>query len=211
MFKSKMLIVAPLVLFCIIGASARSCVSHVPQTGQTGCYNKSGDEIACEEGSDGYLQRGLPWPTPRFTDNGNGTVTDNLTELIWLKDASSEDTVSWYDALTYCNNLADGYCGLKDGSVVGDWRLPNVRELNSLIHYGFYKPALPDTAGTGQWLKDDDPFTGVESQGFYWSSTTFAVTASDSAWGVTMSHGGTSYRGKGARSGYVWPVRGGSW
>jgi hypothetical protein len=209
MFKSKMLIVAPLVLFCIIGASAKSCVSHVPQTGQTACYDKSGKEIGCEEGSDGYLQRGLPWPNPRFTDNGNGTVTDNLTELIWLKDASRFGTRTCSHALDDCNNLADDGYDLTDGSVAGDWRLPNVRELNSLIHYGFYDPALPDTAGTGKW-SEGDPFNNVPSKAFYWSSTTYAGYPT-LAWGVSMHYGSVYYDLKDHDTPYVWPVRGGNW
>jgi hypothetical protein len=209
MVKSKMLIVAPLVLFCIIGASARSCVSHVPQTGQTACYDKSGKEIGCEEGSDGYLQRGLPWPNPRFTDNGNGTVTDNLTELIWLKDAGAGGSMTWNEALTYCNNLAADGSDLTDGSKAGDWRLPNVRELNSLIHYGFFDPALPDTAGAGK-CSQGDPFTNVPSQGFYWSSTTYAGYPG-LAWGVSMHYGSVYTEQKGYYAPYVWPVRGGSW
>ena len=48
----------------------------VPQTGQTTSY---------EIGDDGDLERGVVWPDPRFTDNANGTVTDNLTGLIWSK------------------------------------------------------------------------------------------------------------------------------
>jgi hypothetical protein len=209
MSKSKMLIVAPLVLFCIIGASARSCVSYVPQTGQTTFYDEAGKPISCQEGSDGDLQRGLPWPSPRFTDNGNGTVTDNLTELIWLKDAGAGGSMSWNEALTYCNNLADGDCGLKDGSVAGDWRLPNVRELNSLIHYGVAIPALPDTAGTGQ-CSEGDPFNNVPSKGFYWSSTTYAGHT-PFAWGVSTHYGSVYYEVKANPSPYVWPVRGGSW
>jgi hypothetical protein len=51
----------------------------VPQTGQTASY---------AAGDDGDIQAGVPWPVPRFTDNGNGTVRDNLTGLIWLKNAS---------------------------------------------------------------------------------------------------------------------------
>jgi hypothetical protein len=42
----------------------------VPKTGQTTAY------VA---GNDGYLEKGVAWPDPRFTDNGDGTVTDNLT------------------------------------------------------------------------------------------------------------------------------------
>jgi hypothetical protein len=51
----------------------------VPQTGQTTPY---------APGDDGSIRAGVPWPSPRFTDNGNGTVRDNLTGLIWLKNGS---------------------------------------------------------------------------------------------------------------------------
>ena len=57
--------------------------SPVPQTGQTS-MNTLFD--------DGYYQKGMVWPAPRFTDNSDGTVTDNLTGLIWLKDANCMST-----------------------------------------------------------------------------------------------------------------------
>ena len=58
----------------------------VEDTGQQGCWDTGGLETACSgAGQDGELQAGVNWPTPRFTDNGDGTVTDNLTGLIWLK------------------------------------------------------------------------------------------------------------------------------
>jgi hypothetical protein len=79
----------------------------VPQTGQTTKY------VA---GDDGDAQMGVPWPSPRFTDNANGTVTDNLTGLVWLKNANCADTVggiaggamTWANAITRSNNLATG-------------------------------------------------------------------------------------------------------
>ncbi|HEY6999536.1 MAG TPA: hypothetical protein VH851_16480 [Candidatus Binatia bacterium] len=52
--------------------------SPVPRTGQTTSY---------ATGDDGALRKGVVPPSPRFSDNANGTVIDNLTELIWLKDA----------------------------------------------------------------------------------------------------------------------------
>ena len=70
-------------------------------------------------------------------------MADNLTGLIWLKNAdcivhavSGLEAEDWYFALNASNNLADGQCGLTDNSSPGDWRLPNVRELHSLVHYG---------------------------------------------------------------------------
>jgi hypothetical protein len=61
----------------------------LPQTGQTKCYDLSGTEIPCEgTGQDGDVRAGLSRPDPRFTDNGNGTATDNLTGLTWTRDAN---------------------------------------------------------------------------------------------------------------------------
>jgi len=167
----------------------------VEKTGQTESY---------APGDDGDLEKGVTWPVPRFRDNGDGTVTDNLTGLIWLKNANCFGTMEWDAALEACNNLADGDCGLTDGSTPGDWRLPNRKELESLLHLGYYDPALPNTEGTGQWT-EDDPFTGVQSSN-YWSSTTFASYA-DVAWGVYLSYGFVGYDYK-TYVNYVWPVRG---
>ena len=49
---------------------------------------KTGQTTSYATGDDGDLEKGLAWPNPRFTDNEDGTVTDNLTGLIWLKNAN---------------------------------------------------------------------------------------------------------------------------
>lgn len=54
------------------------CEAHVPKTGQT-----SSDA----PGDDGYYEIGVSWPVPRFNDHGDGTVTDNMTGLMWTKNA----------------------------------------------------------------------------------------------------------------------------
>jgi len=167
----------------------------VEKTGQTDIY---------APGDDGDLQKGVVWPVPRFRDNGDGTVTDRLTGLVWLKNANCFERRTWDDALTVCNDLADGQCGLTDGSEPGAWRLPNLNELESLRHVGYYFPALPNTAGTGQW-REGDPFTGVQSA-YYWSSTTYAYN-SGSAWDVNLNSGDASYYSKTGND-YLWPVRG---
>ena len=168
----------------------------VPKTGQTGCWDVYGNPIDCAgTGQDGD-QMGVPWPDPRFTDNGDGTVTDNLTHLIWLRNANCFGYRTWTNALSDANTLADGYCGLTDGSLAGDWRLPNVKELQSLIDFGQYNPALP--AG--------HPFSGVQS-GYYWSSTAY-VGNPGNAWLVDLGFGLVGYSGKSGAF-YVWPVRGG--
>ena len=190
--------------------------TRVEKTGQTTCYDASGNVIGCSgTGQDGDLQKGVTWPNPRFTDNADGTVTDNLTGLIWLRNANCPNGLkTWSDALTFANSLYDGWtgdgsggdCDLSDGSSAGDWRLPNVKELSSLKHFGFYNPAVPNTAGTGQWTAGD-PFTGVQSY-YYWSSTAY-VGYTYFAWSVSMFNGVVYYYAK-TFNFYVWPVRGGN-
>jgi hypothetical protein len=170
--------------------------TRVEKTGQTMIYFN---------GDDGDLQKGVAWPNPRFTDNGDGTVTDNLTGLIWLKNANCWEAGTWYDALNHCNDLADGECGLEDGSVAGDWRLPNVKELQSLIYYAVYNPALSDTAGTSKWT-EGDAFTGVLSN-YYWSSTYLGTLVGlGRAWRVNFFTGLVN-ESLTASNCYAWPVR----
>jgi len=180
----------------------------VPKTGQTICYDSSGDIISCDGiGQDGDLQKGVAWPNPRFTDNGNGTVTDNLTGLIWLKNANCYGTRSWAQAPADCNGLNSGECGLSDGSVEGNWRLPSLFELESLRDMAYYNLALSNTAGTGQWT-EGDPFNIVQSS-YYWSSTTYAPYPS-AAWIVSFGDGPVGGGGKLSGGPFcVWPVRGG--
>jgi hypothetical protein len=88
--------------------------AFVEVTGQTTCYDSAGGVISCTDtGQDGDIQAGVPFPSPRFTDNGDGTVTDKLTKLIWLQNASCADLdpggrgfVTWQQALDAANNLA---------------------------------------------------------------------------------------------------------
>jgi Protein of unknown function (DUF1566) len=181
-------------------------LAAVAKTGQTTCYDTAGGVIACAgTGQDGELRKGVAWPNPRFTDNGNGTVRDNLTGLVWLKNANCFGQQTWANALTSANTLASGACGLTDGSVAGDWRLPNVQALQSLIHYGYIYPALSNAAGTGQWT-EGSAFSGVQSND-YWSSSTYVSYAAD-AWIVNL-YGGVVWGRVKTEAHYVWPVRGG--
>ena len=160
----------------------------VPKTGQTTSY---------ATGDDGDLEKGVAWPNPRFTDNEDGTITDNLTGLIWLKDANCFGKRTWGNALSDSNGLESGECGLTDGSSAGEWRLPNRFELESLLDLKNASPALPY----------GHPFTNVQSSGC-WSSTTSAY-GTDGAWYVAMGDGIVYYSYKHGGVNYVWPVRGG--
>jgi hypothetical protein len=162
----------------------------VPKTGQTTSY---------ATGDDGDYLWGVKfkWPNARFTDNEDGTVTDNLTGLIWLKNANCFGPRTWYNALSDCNGLASGICGLTDGSDAGKWRLPHIKELQSLIDFSHYPISLPSL----------HPFTNVLT-GLYWSSTTF-TSLNENAWFVAMFEGSVYYDFKSNDSNFVWPVRGG--
>jgi hypothetical protein len=163
----------------------------------TAPVEKTGQTLSYTTGDDGDLKKGIAWPASRFTDNGDGTVTDHLTGLIWMQDANRADKpMVWADALAYCNNLkADGET-LTDGSAEGDWRLPNVNELLSLIDFSHVFVALP----TGH------PFTGVLSTD-YWSSTT-RINLTTAAWNVHMGNCNVTADDK-TDEHHIWPVRGG--
>jgi len=159
-----------------------------PKTGQTTSY---------ATGDDGDLESGVALVTPRFTDNLDGTVTDNQTGLIWMQDANCFGFRKWNNGLSDCNGLSSGVCGLSDGSNAGDWRLPNYKELISLVAVENYDPALP----TGH------PFTNVQSFA-YWTSSTLAIY-SGSAWGVEIDSGHSGDLNKDYNFFHVWCVRGG--
>ncbi len=137
-------------------------------------------------------------PLMRFTDNGDGTITDNITGLIWAKEASTPTVgsctggkMTWGDAHKYIECLNNvKYLNHSD------WKLPSKDQLMSLIN------------GAG-----DIPFSWLNAQGFsgvqqswYWSSTTGA-SHTDSAWYVDMVSGFVDYGSKGYYGYYAWPVR----
>ncbi len=174
-------------------------MASLPRTGQTTSY-ASADDFA--------TRQGVAWPTTRFTDNQNGTVTDHLTGLVWLKNAGCIAPGNWATSLAAANQLAQGACGLTDGSAVGQWRMPNVNELESLVDVAHSNPAL----ATGH------PFTNINLTSAYWSSTTYmaltsnamAIRFSDGRWinGID-SNDGTFNNAKTSSNNAVWAVKSG--
>jgi len=174
----------------------------------------TGQTTSFATGDDGDIEAGVSFPSPRFSDKENGTVTDNLTGLIWLKDATClgghrwEDTGPVFPALAAVANLNAGMnfsCANYTAGTFTDWRLPNVKELQSLIDFGFFNPALSNAAGTAKWT-EGNAFSGVQSA-YYWSSATSAGLP-DFAWGVLLDDGFTRDVFKDSAF-LVWPVRGG--
>ncbi len=163
------------------GGDCPLSITRLPVTGQTNCYDQYGAIIDCNSpefpGQDGYYQIGYPNKN-RFIYNGDGTVSDTCTGLMWQQvtsdinndgDISEEnDTVKWPEALQYCESLEfAGY---------DDWRLPNVIELRRIVHHGLNQPSI-------------EPIFQAESDD-YWTSTTQQVFT-DGAWTVAFYHGAT--------------------
>ena len=160
-------------------------------TGQLRCYDESGGEIACQgSGQDGETRCGEPWPELRFVVEGE-VVRDRLTDLIWSRTANPAGyPLMWQEAFDYI-------AAMNREQAFGhhDWRLPNRRELRSLVSHQSHRPALPE----------GHPF-GDLFPSWYWSSTTAAISPAH-AWYVQMDGARMFYGGK-DQSFLVWPVRG---
>ena len=167
-----------------------SCMGGIPRTGQTTSYASY---------DDGYYEKGVEWPNPRFT-NPDGTtpitgqvVLDQLTGLMWTKDADGPGyEMEWTSALTYITGMNAG-AGTHGYT---DWRLPNIRELLSLVRFG----------GCYPYTIDPTTFSNVRED-YYWTSTTSAC-ADWRAWRIDMHDGDPSMYEK-IMTHYIWPVRGG--
>jgi hypothetical protein len=144
-------------------------------SGQTDAYDLDGEVVTgLSEGDDLYGQDAnyLKGKTMTYTDNGDGTVTDNVTGLMWQQTPSSDDYM-WSEAEEYCENLElDGY---------DDWRMPSLKELFSISDFSSGWPYI-DTdyfdLASGEVTKDEQ----------FWSSNLYVgVTeegGSDAAFGV---------------------------
>ena len=182
-----------------VGVMLVFSVSLAWASGPSGPVPKTGQTTITGAGDDGDFQKGVPLPDPRFTDNGDGTVRDNLTNIVWMKNANCWGWMTWSAALAKVVDLnavvnpatCSGYTGSHR-----DWRLPNIRELTSLEDLSQTNPILP----LGH------PFTGVQTDN-YWSSTTYADSASN-AWYVNLSNGSVGSFVESSVND-VWPVRGG--
>ena len=111
-------------------------------------------------------------PNPEsYTDNGDGTVTDNVTGLMWQQ-AVPATTYTWADAVAYCPTLTlAGH---------GDWRLPSVIELASIVDLGQSDTSIDSTyfpSTPGNWFWSSSPLAGLPA----------------AAWGVSFASGSTYY------------------
>jgi Protein of unknown function (DUF1566) len=199
--------------------AAGAGAAELPRTGQAACFDSRGTVIPCSgTGQDGETKVGVAWPAQRFTNNGNGTMTDHLTGLTWSRHANApnralpgdsanaclnaEKDMTWPEALDFIKCLnANNFAGSRD------WRLPNANELESVVNTG-----VPDSSA---WLNSNgfgfpgEQQTGVQP-GPYWTSGSDASAPFPySAWDVDLGRGdmpASTIKNGGARG--VWPVRG---
>lgn len=150
-----------IVLICLSGIYANSQPLKLPDTGQTTSYTSTLGEDA------DYLIN-----APSFTDNGNGTITDNITGLLWQKTDGGEMT--YENAIAYCASLT---LGGQSG-----WRLPTIRELYTILNHSKNNPAF-----------DTQYFTATGGE--YWWSSDKQIDDNSKIW-VVNAGGGTGAHSK---------------
>ena len=126
-------------------------------------------------------------PSHSFINTEDGTVTDTGTGLMWQYPGTSTE-MTWEEALNYCENL----------SLAGhtDWRMPNIKELSTLVNTGRYNPSF---------------YLSPESNSYYWSSTTDIFISKTFNTGFAYSihtYYGNVDQSRKFNSFYVWAVRG---
>lgn len=121
----------------------------IVDSSQVYCYDASGASTACpaEDGAFYGQDAQTSGNTPVYIDNGNGTITDSATGLMWQQDPG--DKMTYDEAVAGTDNFSlGGY---------GDWRLPSIKELYSLILFSGYDPSGwngTDTSGLTPFIDD---------------------------------------------------------
>ena len=146
---------------------------------------------------------------------GNGTIRDNVSGLIWMKNANCMGKQNWHYAkyaaeVIYDGRMVNGQiadCGLSDGSQAGDWMVPwtDTWEAFMTDAYGDLPPALHNTVGNGQWTQGD-AFVDVQADG-YWTAKPSPNNPEEWAMVANMIQGEVFTDWKVSGRHYVWLVR----
>jgi len=135
------------------------------------------DLAACQAQQAVFPGDGVDGPALSYTDNGDGTVTDNNTLLMWEKKDTAGGIHDVNNAYDWNNSFAVFLAALNTNPCFAghcDWRIPNVKELQSIVDYSKTNPATS--------------FPGATAAAFYWSSSPFAANSSH-AWFVFFADG----------------------
>jgi hypothetical protein len=190
----------------LAGGPSSGC--RLPASGQTNCYSVAGAQVACAgTGHDGDVQAGS---TLADVDNGDGTITDANTGLTWAK-KSDDGSIHDQDTVYAWGTSFLAYVATLNGANFAghnDWRMPNVKELQSIVNFGedipAVSPAFHSGCTPGCTVLNCSCTTNNNS---YWSATTYVAGAF--AWHVNFKYGYVDVDSK-ANSYYVRAVRGGS-
>jgi hypothetical protein len=128
-----------------------------------------------------YVRGGSNYGQNAFVDNGNGTISDNATGLVWSQ-ADSGSGMNWESALAYCEGAS--------AAGADDWRLPNAKELQSIVDYS-RSPATSNSAAIDP-IFSVTPITneaGETDYPFYWSNTTHADSSGRGSFAAYVSLG----------------------
>lgn len=202
--------------------------AHVAPPPRTGNVKSSGTPAISID--DAYTKAGVPWPSPRFHDNGDGTVTDNLTGLMWTKDANlgndctgpnvasdsnGRDCFSSETLLSTMETVNDAFTSIatcNTSMVAGyqDWRVPNVKELEVMLDFGIntfpydHPFTFPDNLG----MRSANGSSYTHQCFEYFSSTSSSTSSTNKPSTGMFGVARAIYRGT-PSYGYVWAVRGG--
>ena len=193
----------------ILAVAASGESGSFPASGQATCWNTGGQVIACAgTGQDGESQAGVPLA---YRDNGDGTITDLNTGLMWEKlsnDGSIHDKDNYY---TWTAAVSSKIAALNSANYAGhnDWRLPNIRQLRSIVNYGGTYPAISPAFNTGCSGGCSVLACSCTIWSGYWSSSAYAFCSPKGAWFVNFNDGNDNASYKTVNH-YVRAVRGGS-
>lgn len=178
------------------GSNAAFGVNHV--TGHIKAY--AANSMGPVGGKYVRAVRGDNYGVNELINNGDGTINDNATGLMWMQDDNGE-AIDWETSLAYAeSSTSAGH---------NDWRLPNVKELQSIVDYG-YSPSATDASKIGPAI---DPMfsctpiineAGNDDYGYYWTSTSAHFTSGEPyyyawyvAFGMAVNGQGDDFHGAG--------------
>jgi hypothetical protein len=165
----------------------------VVDTGQSTCYDASGSAAACPAEGDAFFRQDTQFSgnTPSYIDNGDGTITDNITGLMWQQspDTNGDGMINATDKLTYAEAVA-GASMLTLGGY-SDWRLPTIKELYSLILFDGTDPSGKEDADTSDLI----PFIDSAYFEFAYGDTSSGERIIDAQYATSTKYVDTTMNG----------------
>lgn len=217
---------------CTLDLRGCSCEAGTgfPATGQTRCWDGDGIEVDCGgTGHDGDIRAGVPLA---YTDNGDGTITDRGTGLMWEKKTralgihSVSSTYTWERSFSVflaalngtCEGAGERPCEIDDECEAtercgfagyNDWRIPNVKELHSIVNYDVPYPGPTVNPAFDSHCTTLCTHCSCTGSSLYWTSSSSA-TYPGFAWSVYFDYGSVNFSQKNVSYfGLVRAVRGG--